>query len=65
MTLQVFTPESTGHPKHTYRRSCKMTGITGYQGMVDQAPNGFQSLTPTFYDKVNACITSIEANLPR
>ena len=64
MTYQIFTPEYAGHPKATYWRSCKTTGITSFASMVDTAANGYQSLNWDFYLKLDTCITAAESKLP-
>lgn len=48
----------------TYDRSCTTRGFSGFSSLVQTAPNDYQSLQPTFYDALSACINRLEDALP-
>ncbi len=48
----------------TFTRTCKTNGFTGFDSLVDTAPNGYQSLNMDYYDALTACISEVEAKLP-
>jgi len=64
LTTLVTRPAFEGVPEASFWRSCKMTGIDRFTALVTTAPNGFQSLADSFYTKVDACATKIEASIP-
>ncbi len=64
LTTLVTRPAFEAVPAATFWRSCKMTGVSRFTQMVSTAPNGFQSLTAIFFDKVDACASKIEASIP-
>jgi hypothetical protein len=64
MSVKVIRPEWNGVPEATFQRYCRLTGITQFEQMVQTAPGGYQSLVDSFYDKVNDCMSRVEASIP-
>ncbi|WP_394843407.1 hypothetical protein LZC95_40965 [Pendulispora brunnea] len=60
VTFRVTTYDD---PPKNYTRWCKVRDLGRFEDLVQTAPNGYQSLNDTFYDKVSACISRIEDDL--
>lgn len=61
LTMQVI--DSSVQPERTFWRSCKSYGSASFAKLID-ATGGYDVLTDAFYDRVNACMTKIEASIP-
>jgi len=57
--FQIFPREGSAAPRAWH--SCKTSGFSGFDSLVVTAANGYQSLAPTYYDALTACISAIEA----
>lgn len=64
ITMKIIDPAYDGAAERDFWRSCKMKDVDAFTSMVDTAPNGYQSLNDSFYDKVNGCIDKLEATIP-
>ncbi len=63
-TFDTYPAFSDLKPSY-YWRSCRILGFSHFAELISTAANGYQTLTPEFYDGVSACITKIEASIPR
>jgi hypothetical protein len=64
-TLTTLTIDGSSSPNKTYWRSCKIPHLTKFEDLIETAPNGFQSLTDSMFDRATTCIEHIETHLPK
>ena len=53
-----------GTTTRSFWRSCKIRGFTDFDGIVETAPNGFQSITDSYFEKLNTCMAMIADSIP-
>ena len=63
LAIRVGTPARDGGRSHHYLRTCTVPDIANYTDLIETAPNGFQSLTPALFEKVNGCVLRIESDV--
>ena len=66
-TVKITDPGTDASAKDdkVYWRSCKVSKVDAFTSMIDTAPNGYQSLNETFYDKIDACVGKLEAGVSK
>ena len=60
LRFQMFPWDTVASGSSAYSRSCETTGFSGFDSLVATAPNGYQSLVPSFYDALTTCIGKLE-----
>ena len=60
LRFQMFPWDTVASGSSAYSRSCETTGFSGFDSLVATAPNGYQSLVPSFYDALTTCIGNLE-----
>jgi hypothetical protein len=60
LRFQMFPWDTVASSSSAYSRSCETTGFSGFDSLVATAPNGYQSLVPSFYDALTTCIDKLE-----
>jgi hypothetical protein len=56
-------PEA-GTATRSFWRSCKIPGFEAFTDIVETADNGYQSITDTYWDKLDDCMSMIEGSVP-
>jgi len=64
LRFQMFPWDTVASGSAAYSRSCETTGFSGFDSLVATAPNGYQSLVPSFYDALTTCIGKLEGSSP-
>ena len=60
LRFQMFPWDTAASGSSAYSHSCETTGFSGFDSLVATAPNGYQSLAPSFYDALTTCIGKLE-----
>jgi hypothetical protein len=62
LQLRIIPREEGSRP---YARVCTTGGFSGFDSLVDTASGGYQDLDWNYYLALTACISELEAHLPR
>jgi hypothetical protein len=64
LTFRVFSYDTDVETGPTYTRSCRTSGFTGFDSLVETFGD-YHSLQPAFYEALTECIGRVESHLPQ
>lgn len=64
LTFRIFSYDTDVETGPTYARSCKTSGFTGFDSLVETQGN-HQALNWDYYEALTECIARVESRLPR